>query len=362
MSDKLATVYIWITVLVSVVAIGMMLALGDTDVQANRNADMQQTKEAFLPDKESNNGEFYVMDSSLPENSLSLRLPADTAQQYVTIEKKYMDRTLCIKVSKQMGTAVSESYFMNNPALVNMHIESAELKETEDEVCLSLQLGVMVECETKFEAGADYNCLNLQMIRPKDKYEKVIVLDAGHGGEDCGYTITGEDESMILSEEDLVFSVVTKAGVLLEKEGVCVYYTRSEHENPSEKKRVEFANEAQADMLISVHADYAEDTSIYGMRTIYNETYFIPEFASSDLAYLLLEKVAASTNEKALGFEVGTEESELIQLAMVPVAQLNIGYLSNKQEQKLLAKEDYIDRIAQGICDTVLAGYEEMQK
>ena len=108
--------------------------------------------------------------------------------------------------------------------------------------------------------------------------------------------------------------------------------------------------------------DREESYSLYGMRTIYNETYFIPEFASADLAYLLLEKVAASTNEKAIGFEPGGGEAELVQKAMVPVAQLYIGYLSNKQEQKLLAREEHIDRIATGICDAVLAGYEEMKK
>lgn len=50
--------------------------------------------------------------------------------------------------------------------------------------------------------------------------------------------------------------------------------------------------------MISVHVTSAEDTKVYGIRTEYNAQYFIPDFSSADLAYLLLTEVAESTRKK----------------------------------------------------------------
>ncbi len=360
MTDKLATIYIWLTLLVSAGAIAIMLLTGDAkeDVSQRDTEQIHQEMQQTAIEEST----FYMLDETLPENSLQIFLPHGTQEQYVTVENDYRNKTVYLHIAKQTDGQMNGTYFYDHPVGIHASLEHADLSEDVNEVTLSLQFAASFEYETKYETGSDLDRMYMQLIRPKDKYEKIIVLDAGHGGADEGYTVSGEDEALLLSESGIAYSIAEKAGALLEKEGIHVYYTRTQQENPTEEFRVELANETQADMLISLHADYEEDTSVYGMRTIYNETYFIPDFASADLAYLLLEKVAASTNEKAIGFEAGTEESYLVQHAMIPVAQLNFGYLSNKQEQKLLGREEHIERIAQGICDAVLLGYKEKEK
>ncbi len=356
MSDKLATIYIWITMLVTVGVIALMLLVGEASEEKLPKEDVQATN--VMPDERT----FIEMAEDLAENSMLFYLPSDTLEQHVTIENDYMEKTIRVLISKQPEGELSEEYFYKYPMQMNAVVGQVTIHEDAEQVVIELPFESMFEWEMKLEKDGTQNCLHVQLIRPRNKYERIVVLDAGHGGSDLGYTIAGEDEATVLQEKQLVLSVVEKAGKLLEKEGIRVYYTRTEDENPNDQQRVGLANETQADMFISVHADYADDTTLYGMRTIYNETYFIPNFASADLAYLLLEKVAASTNEKAIGFEPGTSEIHLVQNAMVPVAQLYIGYLSNRQEQKLLSREDYIERIAKGVCDAVLAGYEEIEK
>lgn len=354
MTDKLSTMFIWITMLVSAAVIAIMLLVGEPKEEV--------VKAEPKPKEEQAERTFYEKDEALAENSIKVCLPAEIEEQQISIENDYMNKTLRINIARQPETTWTDEFFYKNPMRIHALVGDANLSESAEAVTISLPFESVFEWEMKFRKETGNNYLDVQLVRPCDKYEKIIVLDAGHGGDDPGDVVTGEDESVLLAENDLVFSIVSKAGKLLEKEGICVYYTRDGETNPTQEQRVSLANEIQADMLISVHADYAADTTLYGMRTIYNETYFIPEFASADLAYLLLEKVAASTNEKAIGFEPGGGEAELVQKAMVPVAQLYIGYLSNKQEQKLLAREEHIDRIATGICDAVLAGYEEMKK
>lgn len=357
MTDKIATIFIWITMLTTILVVALMLLVGDPEESYLQKQQQPGEAEAETVDRV-----FFEQTEELAENSICVYLPSNTGQQHVTMENDYMEKTLRLMIAKQPEEELTEEYFYKYPLQHNTLATEAQISEDAERITITFPLESVFEWEMKLEKDGEQNCLFVQLIRPRDKYEKIVVLDAGHGGDDTGYIISGEDESVILAEKKLVLSVVEKAGKLLEKEGICVYYTRAGDENPTQEKRVALANETQADMLISVHADHADDTTLYGMRTIYNETYFIPNFASADLAYLLLEKVAASTNEKAIGFEPGTGDIHLVQNAMVPVAQLYIGYLSNKQEQKLLSREDYIDRIAEGICDAVLAGYEEIEK
>ena len=362
MKDRLATIYVGITLFVSVLAVGVMLLLGKPPAD-----DVTAQEVANTIEQENTGHHWYVTDDAMPENSIEIVLPAEVKKPQVSVENDYRKKELRIVISK--GNSQEESqyifeknYFMEHPVRTSVVFGEANLSEDMDAVCISIPMALVREVESKYEAKKAENVFWVQMVAPKDKYEKIVVLDAGHGGRDRGYTVQGEDETELLAESELAYDVVSRAGAILEKEGICVYYTRGEQENPNETDRVSLANEVQADMFISVHGDFAPDTALYGMRTVYNETYFIPAFASADLAYLLLEKVASSTNEKAIGFEADDGQNELIRNAMVPVAQLNIGYLSNKQEQKLLTKDDYIQRIADGICNAVFAGYEEIEK
>lgn len=362
MKDKLASIYIGITLAMSTLVIVLMLVTGKSVRQE------VTAQDATASEEEVQSGlEWYIADEELAENSFAIPLPMAVKEQDVRIENNYRKKQLQIhvaKISTQEGaaTGISKAFFYGQPVKANALADDNFIEETTEETVLCVTFPSVWEWESKYETSLTGNMLYVQLVAPKDKYEKIVVLDAGHGGNDKGYVVQGEDEAVTLAEETLAYDVVSRAGNILEKEGVRVYYTRDMQESPADADRVSLANEVQADMLISVHADFSEDTTLYGMRTMYNETYFIPTFGSADLAYLLLEKVASSTNEKAIGFEADGGQNEMIRNAMVPVAQLNIGYLSNKQEQKLLAKDDYKERIAEGICNAVFAGYEEIEK
>lgn len=355
MSGKLAAIYIWICVIVCGLCIGAMLLMGTA---GGRPTDKERTETEGQSDKE-----LYIWDETSPENVLQIFLPESVKQQDVSTENDYINKSIKITILKTAESeSLSKAFFYENPLRGNVHMENIYLWEQADRVVITLCLQTVFEWENKFEKESGEHCMYYTFVRPKDKYERIVVLDAGHGGEDEGYAASAGDEGVWLREKDISLAIVKQTGAELVRQGVQVYYTRTDDSNPSADDRVALANMVQADMLISVHGDFSDDSSLYGLRTIYNSTYFIPNFGSADLAYLLLEKVAASTNEKAIGFEEDRGEVHLIQNAMVPVAQINVGYLSNRQEQKLLDREDYILRIAEGITDAALTGYEEMTK
>src|SRR2546427_655759 len=96
-----------------------------------------------------------------------------------------------------------------------------------------------------------------------------IVLDAGHGGWDMG-TIGRKG----LMEKDLVLDVVSRLGKLItERLGAEVLYTRQNDSYVALEKRAEIANMAQANLFVSIHANYSSYSSARGVETYYTDTY-----------------------------------------------------------------------------------------
>lgn len=83
---------------------------------------------------------------------------------------------------------------------------------------------------------------------------EVVVLDAGHGGKDPGAMGTGRYSK---TEKDIALDVTLKLGEYIQKEfkDVKVVYTRKDDSFPSLKDRTNIANDANADLFISIHCD-----------------------------------------------------------------------------------------------------------
>ena len=92
-----------------------------------------------------------------------------------------------------------------------------------------------------------------------------IVVDAGHGGHDTG--TVGPNG---LQEKDLVLDVALRLGKLLQKKmGAEVVYTRSDDTFVPLETRTAIANQEQADLFISIHANSSHDSSARGVETYY---------------------------------------------------------------------------------------------
>jgi N-acetylmuramoyl-L-alanine amidase len=96
-----------------------------------------------------------------------------------------------------------------------------------------------------------------------------IALDAGHGGWDLG-TVGRQG----LLEKDLTLDIVERLGSLIEKRlGAEVIYTRKDDNFIALDRRAEIANQAQADLFVSIHANNSGLTSARGVETYYTNTF-----------------------------------------------------------------------------------------
>lgn len=124
----------------------------------------------------------------------------------------------------------------------------------------------------------------------------------------------------------------------------------------SNVERALVANEAGADAFIRVHADSSTNTSAKGVMTIcqtpdnpYNSEWYAE---SRRLSELVLEEVAEETGAKARKvWETDTMTG--INWTTVPTTILEMGFMSNEEEDKLLATEEYRKKIAVGVADAI---------
>jgi N-acetylmuramoyl-L-alanine amidase len=112
-----------------------------------------------------------------------------------------------------------------------------------------------------------------------------IVIDAGHGGHDSGTLSAGG-----LQEKDVVLDVALRLGALLRQRlGADVIYTRSDDTFIPLETRTAIANQAQADLFISIHANSSPDTGARGV-----EVYYLNFTSSADALEVAARENASS--------------------------------------------------------------------
>jgi N-acetylmuramoyl-L-alanine amidase len=208
-----------------------------------------------------------------------------------------------------------------------------------------------------------------------------VVLDPGHGGHDTG-TIGPEG----LREKDLVLDVTLRLGRLIEERmGSEVIYTRSDDTFIPLERRTEIANEAKADLFLSIHANSSPLRTAAGVETFYlNLTtsksaleLAARENAGSQMSVYelqeLLQKIALKDKvEESREFAArvqsslytlsarpadarskdrGVKKAPFVVLigASMPSVLAEIGFISNAHDERIMRREDYRQRTAEAL-------------
>lgn len=195
----------------------------------------------------------------------------------------------------------------------------------------------------------DEEAVYIDLRLPKDVYQNVIVIDAGHGGRDSGcYT-----EGHYVEEKDLNLAMVLSLKERLEKDDVKVYYTRLSDDRVTLKARVDLANELDADLFVSVHCNYwTEGSGPQGIEILYNEYHEDEVLSSKMFAQICLDSMVEATGRKDRGLTKG-KNIHIIANSKVPVALLETGFISNWEDLQYLQNEETRDNMVLGIYNGI---------
>ena len=279
---------------------------------------------------------------------LRIPLPEGCKADDIAIENHYMDQELCIVVK-----GAEETFYVDNAISGNRQmVREGKWEALKDEIKLIFRLTGIFEYRTILEN----NNLYVSFLSPKEVYDKIVVIDPACGGGNDGLVVEG------IREKDITLEIAQKLKEKLDKTDIKVYYTRMDDVNPGEKERVFLANEIRADMYIRIQVDSCEDAGVYGTTTVYNGDYFIPGFGSVELADTLEREGVTSIKGKALGLSEAQTEEYAIRNITIPAAAVKVGCITNRQEASLLVREEYQERIADGIYNAILKIYEGADK
>lgn len=237
-----------------------------------------------------------------------------------------------------------------------------EPKTPEEDLLLSLTLEetdgvteVVFEFNSVYEITVteDEEFLYFSLVRPHEKYDKIVVIDPGHGGIDPGTSGGG------FTEASVNLAVVKYLKELLdEREDWKVYYTRLNDTLPDLSTRVEFANALHADMLISVHCNHNPVSVVNGIEVLYSKVQGAEDtFNSKYLAELCSSYVTEATGLKERPMVERSKNLHIIKYCEMPMALIEFGYMSNRKDLSMITTEKTQRACAEGIYRVIEEAY-----
>ena len=178
------------------------------------------------------------------------------------------------------------------------------------------------------------------------KNDKLIILDAGHGGYDLGCRLSS------CNEKSLALSTTLMIKKYLNNMGYRVLLTRSRDIFISLKRRTEIANETKSKLFVSIHYNAAKNTDAKGIEVFYYKSKDKWRTGSSKkLAVRVLSKLIDRTGAKNRGVKDGN--FFVIRETNMPAVLIEGGFITHENERSLLKDSGYREKIARGIAEGI---------
>jgi len=179
---------------------------------------------------------------------------------------------------------------------------------------------------------------------------KIIIVDPGHASKNFSGKIVnyGCKSASGVKEMDVVVDISEILGGLFLQEGATVYFTRdrqnfwrtAESQDADNQDRAQFANSKNADLFLRVHCNWSPSKKKRGVSVLWYKD------DSKKIAETVYEEIKKSGvivdgihKQRLVGFE----------FAKVPSILIEYGYLSNKEDEKLLKDKKYLEKISEAI-------------
>ena len=215
-------------------------------------------------------------------------------------------------------------------------------QETPDRVLITVDLAGRVSLKTTAlpdSAGVAFK------IGPPQGHR--VVLDAGHGGNDPG----ARGPSGI-QEKNLTLDLTQRLGQILTEQGNEVIYTRTTDKYITLGERWAIANQAGAEIFVSVHHNASTNAAVQGLSTFFyappGTGIYTQRSERQKLARAVQDEMVKSLALRNIG--VLEQSFEVIRRTLMPSILAEVGFVSNPVEEKILADANFRQRAAESIA------------
>lgn len=331
------------SIVLAALAVTAILVLGQFSVVNKKRAKHEQMSELQML-------AYYTKQAEEEEHiafrqQLRVELPPGMAEDEVIIKNDYVKQLVTIQIP-----GVEKDYFSSHPVLGRSNcIDDLYM----DHGVIEITMDAVFEVESTVRGGYLY----VDFLTPQQVYDKVVVIDAGHGGGAPGAI---KQEVM---EKDINLAIVLELKELLDgnDRNIGVYYTRTEDTNPTFEQRAALGGKAKANLYISVHSNSTTDgqmSEYNGTEVMYDELKGEEGLGSKRLAQICLEEVTNLTGSKNNGLTYGNG-IYIIRNNQAPVALIEVGFMTNQAELDKLNSPEYQKLVAQGIYNAIIRALDE---
>lgn len=283
------------------------------------------------------------------EEQLYIELPENFDGKNITITNDYLTQTIYVKFAQAIEN-YSENYSVKGGST---HVANLSYYTEGGAGVLAIRLDKVCEISYLYKDGN----LCVTLIDPHDIYDKIIVVDAGHGGRMPGAVKKG------IYEKTINLEIVKQIKAVFDEAGdknLKVYYTRLDDTNPSLAERTNLSNYVDADLFISIH----NNASNSGFFNNQNGTLIL--YSADDegvlnsrrFAEICMDHITERAGSKNIGFADG-DDLYVIRHNHVPAVLIEVGYMTNTTELNNLTNPEYQRKVAEGIYNAVMQAYEE---
>jgi len=179
---------------------------------------------------------------------------------------------------------------------------------------------------------------------------RVVVIDAGHGGVDPGAVGVGN-----VLEKDVTLAVSKRLEILVQQSGAKTIMVRGDdtdlgtaqgllkRKREDLTQRIQLAKDAQAEVYISIHANSYPNPKLTGAQTFYH--------SDSPESKLLAQSIQQELNSMTNGKRVikGNQDIYVLKKAHQAAVTVELGFLTNAEEEQLLTTPEYQEKLAVAI-------------
>jgi len=285
---------------------------------------------------------------------LQINLPSGVNYSDVQNEDRYYDDQFAIILPGDY-----RNYYMSNPLSASNDVVSDisviynNNNETEIIVSTTKLQGYKLEENSGF--------IGVSIGNPRDIYQNIVVLDAGHGGTDPGAirSLNG----VTINEKDINFSIMynrTKKYFNAEDSNIKVYYSRYNNTKVDLYERAAFAEEVGADLFVSLHMNANNGTSIRGTEIYYSDVNnSVSEIGlrSKGLATIFINSLPSMVGTKKR--DIRSQAYVVVKYNTVPAILVELGFMSNKEDLALITNSSFQENAAKSIYDVLCNVFDE---
>jgi len=200
----------------------------------------------------------------------------------------------------------------------------------------------------------DDEFIYIQPVHPRDRYDRIVVLDPGHGGRDPGAVGNG------LRESDINLDISNRVINLIQQNGyIKVYATRTTDVHVGLSERPRWSNSI-GDIFVSIHQNAAGAGNTRANGT---ETFYTPRPQDSELGFS--SRQMADIFQRNLIGDLGltnrgvkSARFVVLRYGIIPSILVEVGFVSNPGDAAQLATEEFRQRAAESLYRSILETFD----